>query len=134
MSENIAMNDESVEIPWAKIAQANPNLSDRLFREGVSLVYDEDGDTLIIIIGEGGVSLTKQAINDVYIRIEPETLKIAGCVILGFVSDFYAKNKIVRKLLPPDTPNSLREQGTVRLLGHDAEQVKPTFETAMATR
>lgn len=57
------MNDESVEIPWAEISQANPNFSDRLFSEGVRPVYDEDGDTLIIVIGEGGVSLTKHAID-----------------------------------------------------------------------
>ena len=114
------------------IAMANVDLQERLFKEGVTLVYDEDGDTLLITIGESVAAITKQMVDGIYIRVEPTTYKIVGCTILAFASDLLAKNKLIRKAFPNALETLKASGGTITLVGEKAERTKPLFEGALS--
>ncbi len=114
-----------------QIMAANADLQDRLFNEGVHLVYDEDGDTLLIAIGEGKLAITKSSVGGVYLRVEPETFKILGCTILAFASDFLAKNKLMRKAFPDALTAMKASDGKIDLVGKDAQKAKALFEIVL---
>src|SRR5437870_5299385 len=104
------------------VARENYDLPDRLYQEGLEFAYDEDGDTLIISLGSGEPrdALTEQAVDGVYLRIDPVTLKLVGAVVLSFTGDFLANNKIARSAFG-GWFETLRERGTVRIEGEDAK-------------
>ena len=122
------MKDKPSEIDFELVTQKNNNFTERLLNEGVSIAYDEDGDTLIMTIGQPRDAVTEQILDGIYYRIDPATYDISGCVILGFVSDVLANNKIFR-ILFQNSFNQLREQGNmVSWKGHQAQKMKPLFE------
>lgn len=117
---------------WADIIKANGDLQDRLFKDGVNIAYDEDSDILFLTIGEGKESITKQAIDDLFVRVEPGSLKVTGCFIVGFARDFLAKNKVVRKIFP-DALGKLRAEGNhLEWKGAQAVKTSPVFELAIS--
>ncbi|MBI2918906.1 MAG: DUF2283 domain-containing protein [Chloroflexi bacterium] len=112
------------------VEKLNIDLSERLFSEGVSIAYDEDGDTLFLTIGEGKEAVNEQVVDGMYLRIEPDSLRIVGCVIVGFVSDILANNKLARKLFQEDFEELRRQGDSVRWEGSQAQRIKPLFELA----
>ncbi|MBI4310460.1 MAG: hypothetical protein HY681_01655 [Chloroflexi bacterium] len=120
-----------VPVDWEAIARANADLQERLFNEGVHLVYDLDGDTLFVDIGEGGPAITKHLLAGMYVRIDPDTFRILGCTVLAFASEFLAKNKLARKAFP-DAMTALKAGGgKVDWKGQEATRVLPLFEGAL---
>ncbi len=122
---------EPTQIPWPEIVKANTDLEERLFNLGVRLDYDEHGDTLLLTIGDGGSSISKQAIEGIYIKIAPDDYKIIGCIVIGFATDLLAKNKIIRKMLPDALAVLKASNGVIEWQGHNAERTRPIFEAAM---
>jgi len=126
------MNDKPKELDWDEVAKANIDLAERLFREGVSIAYDEDGDSLFLTIGEGREAITEQIVDGIYFRIDPGTLKVIGCVIIAFISDILANNKLARKMFQEGFAQ-LRQQGdSVRWEGLQAQKVQPLFELVIS--
>lgn len=124
------MIDQPDELDVGALQKANIDLSERLFGEGVSVAYDEDGDTLFLTIGEGREAISEQVVDGIYLRVEPNSLRIVGCVIVGFVSDILANNKLARKLFQEDF-EQLRQQGdSARWEGSQAQRIKPLLELA----
>lgn len=126
------MEDKPTPLDGEQMSRANLDLTERLFYEGVRLVYDEDGDTLLVTIGQEQPAITTHVIDGVYLRIHPETLKIVGCTVIAFASDLLANNKLIRKLFP-DALKTLRESGgTIEWEGYQARRIMPVFEFAMS--
>ena len=122
------MSDKPVELDMDSIARKNMDLTERLFSEGVTISYDKDGDTLFITIGDPREAITEQIVDSLFYRIEPVTLKVIGCIIIGFESDILTHNKLLRKLFQ-DGFEQLRKQGdSIKWEGPQAQKVKPLFE------
>lgn len=121
------MNDKPTELDMDSVAQNNLDLTKRLFSEGVTISYDEDGDTLFLIIGRPREAISEQIVDGVFYRIDPATLKVVGCTILGFESDILSNNKLLRKLFQ-DPFEQLKKQGNlVEWKGPQAQRVEPIF-------
>jgi len=125
------MSDKPDEIDMDLIARKNMDLTERLFSEGVKIAYDEDGDTLFITIGSPSEGITEQIVDGLYYRIDPVTLKVVGCIIIGFESDVLTHNKLLNDLFR-DGFEQLRRQGDcIEWEGQQAQKVKPIFELSM---
>jgi len=124
------MSNQPEELNWDDVATANMDLGERLFKEGVSIAYDEDGDSLFLTIGEGGEAIAEQMIDGIYFRIDPITLKITGCIIVAFISDILANNKLAQKMFQEPFAH-LRQQGNLACWeGLQAQKVQPLFALA----
>ncbi len=122
------MNDKPTELDMDLIARENMDLTERLFTEGVTIAYDEDGDTLFITIGQPHEAITEQIVDSLFYRIDPVTLKVIGCIIIGFESDVLTHNKLLKSLFQ-DGFEQLRKQGdSIKWEGPQAQKVKPLFE------
>lgn len=126
------MKDKPDILNGEAVARANIDLAERLFKEGVSVSYDEDGDTLFLTIGEATEAISEQLVDGIYFRIESNTLKVVGCVIIRFVSDILANNKLARKLLQEGFQQLRQQRDTIRWEGLQAQRVQPLF--ALASR
>ncbi len=115
-----------------QVVKANSDLSDRLSLEGVEFVYDEDGDTLFLTVGtKPRHALTEEVMGNIQVRLDPESLKIVGAMILDFMGDFLANNRLARKSFSRFFTR-LREEGTIRVEGEDARlHIAPLFEAAL---
>lgn len=102
-------------IPPDGLAQANYDLLDRIEREGIALYYNHEADTLSLVIGEPREGVTEPMIDDIFCRLDPESLKVIGVEIVAFRRDFLRKNKIARKVFSP-VIQELVEKGEVVLL------------------
>ncbi len=122
------MKDRPNKLDWEAITRANIDLSERLFTEGISVAYDEDGDTLFITIGKGKEAITEQVVDGIHFRIDPYTSKYIGFVIVRFVSDILNNNKLVRKLFQESFEQLRRQGDLVQWNGLDAQKIKPLFE------
>ena len=100
--------DAARSIDAQEIAKVNLDLADRIDKEGVTFLYDDESDILSITIGKPCEAITEPLVDDIMYRIDPDTLKIVGFVIVSFTSDFLAKNKLVRKMLKDFTPDILK--------------------------
>jgi len=125
------MSDKPNELDMDFIARNNINLTDRLLSEGVTIAYDEDGDTLFITIGHPREAITEQIVDGLFYRIDPETLKVIGCIIIGFESDVLTHNKLIRNLFQEGF-EQLRKQGDlIKWEGPQAQKIKPIFELSV---
>ena len=120
---------EPTTIGWDEVARANVDLEERLFKLGIRLDYDSDGDTLVVTIGAGGPSIAKQALDDVYFMIDPSSHKFVGATILSFADDFLGKNKIIRKLFPGAV--EVLSAGHLERTGSQAKSAKTLFDSAV---
>ncbi|PIU55582.1 MAG: hypothetical protein COS88_04135 [Chloroflexi bacterium CG07_land_8_20_14_0_80_51_10] len=100
--------DAARSIDAQEIAKVNLDLADRIDKEGVTFLYDDESDILSITIGKPCEAITEPLVDDIMYRIDPNALKIVGFVIVSFTSDFLAKNKLVRKMLKDFTPDILK--------------------------
>jgi len=124
------MKDKPTEIDLNVVAQRNLNLTEQLFSDGVTIAYDEDGDTLFLTIGQPRQAINEPIVDGIFYRIDPTDLKVVGCTIIDFTSDILANNKLLRNLFQ-DSFDKLRQQGnTVTWIGSKAQRVKPLFELA----
>lgn len=126
------MKDKPTPLDMGQVSRANFDLAERLFNEGVHLVYDEDGDTLLMTIGEGKPAIATPVLDGIYFRIEPETYKILGFTIIAFASDLLANNKLVRKLFPNAPEAFEKSGGVIEWKGQQAQRIKPVFEFALS--
>jgi len=124
------MSDKPTELDMDLVARKNMNLTERLFSEGVTISYDEDGDTLFITIGQPSQAITEQIVDGLFYRIDPLTLKVVGCIIIEFERDVLTHNKLLRDLFQEGF-QQLRIQGDlIKWEGQQAQKVKPLFELA----
>lgn len=121
------MKDRPDALDGEAVAKANIDLAERLFKEGVSIAYDEDGDTLFLTIGEATEAISEQMVDGIYCRLDPNTLKVVGWVIIRFVSDILASNKLARKLFQEGFEQLRRQGDSVRWEGLQAQKVQPLF-------
>ena len=121
-------------INWVDVARRNSDLGERLAQEGLTITYDEDGDTVFVAIGKGGEALTEYVFDNLYLRIDPGTLKLTGCVILAFEADLMDANKLIRKAFPNLMDELRSNGGHVSLSGRDAQKTKPYFDVALTRR
>jgi len=128
------MNEEPAQLDYEAVARANTDLSERLFREGVSIIYDEDGDTLLVDIGEGGEAIADHVVDGLYIRLNPLTYKAVGVTIIGFVSDVLAHNKLIRKLFQDSFERFRNAGGRTEWKAMEARRAMPLFEAALSHR
>jgi len=126
------MEDRPTPLNGEQIARANLDLAERLFNEGVHLVYDEDGDTLLATIGEGKQAITTPLIGGIYFRIEPETFKIVGCTVIAFASDLLANHKLLREAFPNALQAFKQSGGVIEWHGQQARKIMPVFMLAMS--
>lgn len=128
------MVDRPNQLDSQRISKANLDLAERLFNEGVHLVYDEDGDTLFLTIGGGEEQpqVNVHVIDGLYFGVHPETYKFVGCTVLAFASDFLANNKLIRKAFPDAMEAFRTNGGEIEWEGHDAQRVKLAFDLVMA--
>ena len=93
------MTEKTFQFDSARFMDANRDYVQRIEREGLITVYDATLDTLFIEIGETREALTDPSIDNVMIRIDPDTLEIVGLEIHDFLNDFVPANRLVRELI-----------------------------------
>ena len=133
------MNDQGILNPaepldWEAVERANLDLGERLFQTGLSVAYDEEGDTLFAAIGANQAydALTEEILTNVFVRIEPTSLEIVGFMILNFASDFLAHNKLAMEAIG-NWFNDLRAMGGTAILeGSDAKRVEAFLQVALS--
>lgn len=79
-----------------RFKEANRDYISRIEREGLSAIYDATLDTLFLEIGGPKEALTEHVLDNIMLRIDPETLEIVGLEILDFLDDFVPANRLVR--------------------------------------
>ncbi|MBI3953317.1 MAG: hypothetical protein HY330_02270 [Chloroflexi bacterium] len=75
---------------------------------GGYVLYDRDGDVLFFDIGgERKEALTEPFLENIYVRIDPDTLKIEGFTVVGFQHNFLPHNRLFRLALEAYMPDIL---------------------------
>jgi hypothetical protein len=82
-----------------ELLDANRQYIDRVEREGLYAVYDATLDTLFLEIGGPGEALSEHLVDNVMVRVDPETLHIVGLEILDFFADFLPNNRLVAQAI-----------------------------------
>lgn len=93
------MTEKPFQFDSARFMDANRDYVQRIEREGLIAVYDATLDTLFIEIGGTREAITDPSIDNVMIRIDPDTLEIVGLEIHDFLNDFVPANRLVRELI-----------------------------------
>ncbi len=125
------MEDKPTQLDLVQVSTANLDLAERLFNEGVHVVYDEDGDSLFLTIGEEQPQINVDVVDGIYLCVHPETLKIVGYTVLSFASDFLANNKIIRMAFPNALQVLKDNNGQIDWRGDDAQRIKPAFDLVL---
>lgn len=115
-----------------QVARLNDDLLQRLIVEGVTLTYDEDGDTLFLTIGQGVLALTEHVVYGIHARIEPESLHIVGVDILQFRNRFLANNELFRVMFQNDFNNMCSRGGIAVVEGENAKRFHLLFDAMLA--
>ena len=74
--------------------EANKDYLHRMKSQGVDIVYDAPLDTLFVEIGGPKEALSEHVVDNIMVRVEPDTLEIVGVEILEFFSDFLPSNRL----------------------------------------
>jgi len=93
------MAQDTFPIDPEQFKEANKDYLGRIEREGLSAFYDSMLDALFLEIGEPREALTEHMIDNIMMRIAPETLEIVGFEILDFLDDFVPENRLFRDLI-----------------------------------
>jgi uncharacterized protein YuzE len=125
------MKNNYFEFDLEEFAKANMDLSERLFKEGVFIDYDEDADTLFLSIGEGAEAVSEHLVDGIYLRIDPSNLKIMGYTLLKFSSDILENNKLFKTLFQESFEQLKSRGGSVEWRGIQAKKVEPLFALAV---
>ena len=74
--------------------EANKDYLHRMKSRGVDIVYDAPLDNLFVEIGGPKEALSEHVVDNIMVRVEPDTLEIVGVEILEFFSDFLPSNRL----------------------------------------
>ena len=77
--------------------EANKDYLHRMKSQGVDIVYDAPLDTLIVEIGGPKEALSEHVVDNIMVRVEPDTLEIVGVEILEFFSDCLPSNRLIEE-------------------------------------
>jgi hypothetical protein len=124
------MPEEARHIDPDKLSAANKDLIDRIEREGAELVYDATLDTLFIEFGGPKEALSEHVVDNIMLRIEPETLEIVGCEILDFFSDFVPNHRLFREMIS-DLGLQEGKDSTVTLMEPQYKALRDMIEAAI---
>ena len=91
------MTHQSRRIDPDKFLEANRDYIDRIEREGLFLVYDAALDTLFIEFGGPRAALSEHVVDNILLRIDPDTLHMVGVEIQDFFDDFLPQNRLFRE-------------------------------------
>lgn len=124
------MPEETLHIDPDKLSAANKDFIDRIEREGVHLVYDATLDTLFVEFGGPKEAVSEHVVDNIMLRIEPDTLQIVGCEILDFFSDFVPNHRLFRGII---SDLGLREgkDSTVTLMEPRYKTLREMIEAAI---
>ena len=92
------MTQEIRSIDPDKLLEANRDYLDRIEREGLQAVYDARLDTLFIEFGGPEEALSEHLMDNIMLRINPDSLQIVGLEILDFFSDFLPNNRLIMEI------------------------------------
>jgi len=67
-----------------EILKANRDLKRRLSKSEFDITYDSEHDILMVTIGSPQEAITEQTGDQVYCRLDPDTLKVVGFSITAF--------------------------------------------------
>ena len=88
---------------------ANQDLRERMDSEGLFLLYDDVLDTLFVDFGAHRDGMLEPLADDVFARIDPASLALAGYEITDFKADFLPSNRLFQPLVDElrllDRPN-----------------------------
>ena len=86
MAETVDLEVEAREhAVWLRqVMAANNDLAERLDALGITVDYDDEDDALYLNIGPPTEALTTPVADEVYYRVEPDTLKIVGVECWSF--------------------------------------------------
>ena len=93
------MAQDTFQFDTERFKEANKDYMGRIEREGLKAIYDATLDTLFVEIGEPKEALTEHVVDNVMVRINPDSLQIVGFEILDFLDDFLPENRLVREAL-----------------------------------
>lgn len=96
------------------------------------MAYVEDGDLLLLTIGEGRAAATEHVVDCIYLCIEPEMSLVVGLTVIGFVSDLLANNKLAEKLLLDWLRELKVRGGSQQWNGAEAQKFQPLLEALIA--
>ena len=77
--------------------RANRDLKERMESSQIDIGYDAEFDMLLVTIGSAQEAITEQIDDQVYIRLDPETLKIVGLTVTAFKELFLEKEPEFKK-------------------------------------
>jgi hypothetical protein len=118
-------------LDMSQVARLNGDLLQRLVEEGLTITYDEDGDTLFLTIGRGVPALTEFVTYGIHVRIEPESLRIVGVDILQFRKRFLANNELIRVTCGADFDAMCARGGIAVVEGETAKRFLPLFDAVI---
>lgn len=117
------MQNEPEPIDETNLIEANTDFMARVAAVGIDLIYDEDGDILLVTFGEPQEATSEPTSFDwLYVRISPETLEIVGLDVLQFRRRVLANNEIVRQMFAGQTLDTLLAGQPVHVEGTNAQK------------
>ena len=88
---------DALSFDFERFKESNKDYLDRIQKNGLRAIYDATLDTLFIEIGGPTEALSEHLIDNIMVRIDPDTLKIVGFEILDFLDDFLPANRMIRE-------------------------------------
>jgi uncharacterized protein YuzE len=88
---------DTLKFDFDNFKESNRNYLDRIQKQGLAALYDATLDTLFIEIGGPKAALSEHLLDNIMVRIDPDTLEIVGFEILDFLDDFLPQNRIIRE-------------------------------------
>lgn len=99
--------------------------------EGVTATYDATLDALLIEIGGPKEALTEYLVDNIMVRIEPDSLRVVGFEILDFMEDFLPANRLGRTAMGNWVP-SRESDSTITLVTGLLAPIMAVAEAAIA--
>jgi hypothetical protein len=105
-----------------KIIAANWDLQDRLATESLCVTYDRDEDMFLLSIGEPQEAITESARNRLYLRVDPDSLRIVG-IEIPHVSRRLSDDPLLAGFLRRFLPRASIESASAREAASDLRQM-----------
>ena len=81
-----------------ELLDANMDYLERIELEGLQATYVAKLDTLFVEFGGPKEALSEHLVDNIMLRVEPDTLQIVGVEILDFLSDFLPHNRLFEEM------------------------------------
>ena len=82
-----------------RFAESNRDMVERMQRDGLFLVYDDQLDTLFVDIGPHVDGVLEPLTDNIWARVDPGDLRLLGYEIEDFRDDFLPNNRIANALI-----------------------------------